>query len=495
MIMCRIPGKQAAEILVLVTAVLAALAPVISVPPVWGAQYPLEDRVGLATEGFVSGPNLLHQGNTYTLTGNIFEMIDVHESNIVIDGAGFTIEHNETTYDNHGIFIRFQNNVTIKNVTIKGFGTGVYGYASNSLITQCIITNCSQAIDLHDSPTNTISNNTLIGNKYGFSVSGDSADNLFTNNTLHSNEWPFGTMDIAMHNSITQSNKVNGKSTYCIVNQTGLVVSPASYPDIGYLAIVNSIQITVKDLTITDNPTFTLTLLNTTNSTIANNTFTYTWRAIYLNESNNNTIAGNFLANNRYGMFLEASSCIITENTIQNNTNGISFIGANSVGTPNETVYHNNFIGNEEHVSPYNRQLLDFSPPHPESYWDNGKEGNFWSNYNGTDTNGDGIGDTAYLASIYHNITDRYPLTHPFALTSNSSAEASPSPSQNLNSTENLPPSSSPAQPTVSPSSSSQAIVGVGFDWVPYAIAALAIVCIVGLVVARSRIRKKAKVF
>jgi parallel beta-helix repeat protein len=420
------------------------------------AQYPLESRIGLSTEGFVSGPNLQRQGDTYTLTGNISEMIDVRQSNIVIDGAGFTIEHNAATYDNEGIFIRFQNNVTIKNVTIKGFSTGISGYASNSLFTQCIVENCSNAISLHDSSGNTFSNNPILNNEYGFTVTGDSTNNFFTNNTLNGNQWPFGAMNIALHNTITPSNKINGKSTYCIANQTDSVISPATFLDIGYLAIVNSTRITIKDLTITDDPTFTLTLINTTNSTITNNTITNTWRALYLHQSDNNSIVGNCLANNRYGIFLlDSSNNVIAENIIQNNKYGISLSGANSVGTPSETVYHNNFVNNEEHVSPYKRELYDiWTPRPPESYWDNGREGNFWSNYNGTDTNGDGIGETVYLASNYHNITDRYPLMKPVTLLVNytlSSTSPSPLPNSSPLHTQNPSPASSDS-PTPSPS-------------------------------------------
>jgi parallel beta-helix repeat protein len=418
------------------------------------AQYPLESRIGASTEGFVSGPNLHRQGDTYTLTGNISKMIDIRQSNIIIDGAGFTIEHNATTHDNEGIFIRSQNNVTIKNVVIKNSDNGIYGFASNSLITQCIIENCSNAISLHESSGNTISNNTLLNNEDGFTLAGNSTNNLFTNNTLNGNEWPFGTMDIALHNTFTVSNKINGKSTYCIANQTDLVISPAAFPDIGYLSIVNSTGITIRDLTISDNPAFTLTLINTTNSNIINNTITNTWRALYLKQSDNNRIVGNYLANNWQGIFLFEYNNIITGNTIQNNTRGISFASANSVGTPNETVYHNNFINNKEHVSPFNRHPLDFMPAPPESYWDNGSEGNFWSNYNGTDINGDGIGETAYLASNYYNITDRFPLTKPYLVAINPPIATSPPPLQSPEPVASLSPSSPTQQPTLEPTQS-----------------------------------------
>jgi hypothetical protein len=46
--------------------------------------------------------------------------------------------------------------------------------------------------------------------------------------------------------------------------------------------------------------------------------------------------------------------------------------------------------------------------------WDNGKKGNYWSDYNGTDSNKDGLGDTPYVIDVLNQ--DRYPLIEIFAV-------------------------------------------------------------------------------
>jgi hypothetical protein len=48
------------------------------------------------------------------------------------------------------------------------------------------------------------------------------------------------------------------------------------------------------------------------------------------------------------------------------------------------------------------------------NFWDNGSEGNYWSNYEGTDNNNDGIGDTSY--TIDENNQDNYPLVEPIEI-------------------------------------------------------------------------------
>ena len=129
-------------------------------------------------------------------------------------------------------------------------------------------------------------------------------------------------------------------------------------------------------------------------NTITNNSG-YGIRLIWY--ANNNSISENTITDNYCGIWLESSSNYnsISENNITNNDYGIG-LGYSS----NNTVCYNNFIDNTVQVS-------DWTPGYP-NFWDNGYEGNFWSNYNGTDLNRDGIGDTPYIIEV--NNRDRYPL-------------------------------------------------------------------------------------
>jgi hypothetical protein len=69
--------------------------------------------------------------------------------------------------------------------------------------------------------------------------------------------------------------------------------------------------------------------------------------------------------------------------------------------------FHNNFVNSTSGVN-------IFYPNSTINIWDNGFEGNCWSDYNGTDSNQDGIGDTPYsmhqYSIVYQNNTDHYPL-------------------------------------------------------------------------------------
>lgn len=115
---------------------------------------------------------------------------------------------------------------------------------------------------------------------------------------------------------------------------------------------------------------------------------------ILLEYSNNSVIAGNIILNTMDGLSLLFShNNTIISNTIKDNETGL-FLGYSN----SNIIYYNNFISNTEQAVTTDSQ----------NTWDNGVEGNYWSDYKGEDPNGDGVGDTPYV--IDKDNEDNYPL-------------------------------------------------------------------------------------
>lgn len=122
----------------------------------------------------------------------------------------------------------------------------------------------------------------------------------------------------------------------------------------------------------------------------------------------NITVTGNAVSDSIVGILLSGSNQTVTKNCIAHNQQGL-FFGFNNVGDiiPSDIVInHNDFEKNVVQLS--GCQCTDPNSTEPPHSWDDGKQGNFWSDYNGTDANGDGIGDTRYVIDVLNQ--DRYPL-------------------------------------------------------------------------------------
>ncbi|MDH5771434.1 MAG: right-handed parallel beta-helix repeat-containing protein, partial [Candidatus Bathyarchaeota archaeon] len=224
---------------------------------------------------------------------------------------------------------------------------------------------------------------------------------------------------------IDESNTVNGRPVYYWINRQDMEVPP----DAGYVALINCTGITVRNQNLSNN-NIGILLASTTNSMIANSTFSSNTYGIYCTGSGN-TITGNTVKNNpSIGIFISSSSNTLNGNYITASSTGISFnlgvgntivgnqIVENAVGmrfithayddcARDNLIYSNNFIDNDQNV--YNMHLI-FSPD-PINIWDNGTIGNYWDDYMGTDSDGDGVGDSPYV--IDANNQDNYPLMAP----------------------------------------------------------------------------------
>jgi len=322
-----------------------------------------------------------------------------------------------------GIYLRnYATNNILYNNTISSngeFGLLLFNHSSNNLIYNNTIVNNGRenrtgaGIRLYiSSSNNNFSGNTIANNRLGMIID-DSPNNILRNNNFTGNEInfkiSFGTSVGPSIQNIDDSNMVDGKPVIYWVNQHDKQVPVEA----GYVALVNSRNITVRDLNLAKNAEGVL-LAFTSNSTIANVNASYnsagirvvdeqTWdeeNQRFLASSSYNVINSSILANNSIGIELTYSNNnLFSGNTLINNFYGVSSNFCNN------TFYHNNFINN------INKTLKTQSGS--VNKWDNGypSGGNYWSDYNGTDANEDGIGDFPRL--LDEDNKDNYPLMAP----------------------------------------------------------------------------------
>jgi nitrous oxidase accessory protein len=129
--------------------------------------------------------------------------------------------------------------------------------------------------------------------------------------------------------------------------------------------------------------------------------------------SKNNTITENRIVNcgDRAVYFIFTKENLMANNVIADSTRGLALMW-----TDNNIVHHNNFLGNGQQVA--TGKEPEFSGGSQIRYsicqWESNGEGNYWSDYTGTDTDGDGIGDTPYY--INEENSDNYPLMNQAAV-------------------------------------------------------------------------------
>ena len=144
-------------------------------------------------------------------------------------------------------------------------------------------------------------------------------------------------------------------------------------------------------------------LFGSVHTTIRNNIIRNSNIGVHLRHGSNDTllIDNLILKNTASAIRLADNNNLnhIIGNTLMNNTVGVE-IHASS----HNTFYHNNFIQNKV----YQVQILGGV----SNRWDDGVEGNYWSDYEGLDTDGDGVGDTELPSWA-----DYYPLIEPWSIT------------------------------------------------------------------------------
>ena len=157
-------------------------------------------------------------------------------------------------------------------------------------------------------------------------------------------------------------------------------------------------NLTVKN-TVSDREAYGIMVESSENVSLKNVIVTESYMGIILQNSSFCKLIDNAIVSNyAYGIYLRGGSTnnTFTGNSLSHNMKGIHI----DSGCGGNLFHHNNFIENEN-----NLELIITG-----GKWDNGTAGNYWSNYNGSDTDNDGVGDE-YLP--WEGV-DSYPLMKPY---------------------------------------------------------------------------------
>jgi parallel beta-helix repeat protein len=146
---------------------------------------------------------------TYTFTNNISDSIAVERDNIVVDGAGYTVQGTRA-YDSKGITLLERSNVTIKNMTIKAFDYGIYltNSYNNKMVGNNVTNNHYDGITLYYSLNNAVSGNNITENMPGISLY-DSSYNSILGNNIKNNGWHGIILEKSSKNIISGNNLIN----------------------------------------------------------------------------------------------------------------------------------------------------------------------------------------------------------------------------------------------------------------------------------------------
>ena len=299
--------------------------------------------------------------NVFVKSGTYYENVQVDKSiTITGENSADTIVVGKGGSPNNSVF-----NITAPEVTISGFTIRSLNYSTANLFATGIATAAS-GCTIKDNVITNVYRGIFCGGwgNYSGSISQTTIEDNSIIGTLSNSVMVYGGSD----NVVSNNSIVSAKSSAIIIN--------------GYSNVVSN--------NVLDHNSKGIGVRSTYSTFFGNNiTNSINWGMYF--ESPESVVAANYIANNRWGIFLSPA-----------------------FPPQNNNFYHNDFVNNTKQIN------LGLSTT--VENWDNGSPsgGNYWSNNTSV--------DTPFIIGV--NNTDNYPLNNPFDIASATDVPTASQPSQ-----------------------------------------------------------------
>jgi parallel beta-helix repeat protein len=358
---------------------------------------------------------------------------------IKVDGEQCTVSDCCISDNEAKAIVSYRSNNTMMNNTITNNTGGIYIFGNDTSVLDNIMVNNSSGINIVNSCRSIIKRNSMVGG--GISIDGGALENwnthtIDTSNTVNGRPvqyWkdqnggtvPAGAGQVLLANCmnvVVEGQGFDGVGLF-IGFSGGSTIQGNNISHSQYgIFLQSSTGNTISGNNASDNENGIYLLSSGSNNVTSNTVNGNSGYGIYLSSSGGSSVQNNVIVNNKWGICLSASvTCHIANNTVAMNAIHGIFLSAssNSNIVLNNTVSDNNYgiflalsSSNTIHHCNFVSNVNQAYDPH-SNQWDDGSEGNYWSDYAGVDSEPNGIGDTPYAIPGGPN-QDRYPLMVPW---------------------------------------------------------------------------------